>query len=908
MLTGLLNNAYLRQQVMTRLTEKAPGNSVPILPIEAAVTGGRSYWGWKRSGFLEFQERLLEELVVAAVWLFGVKVTSKMMDRVIERMQKKGMLKALYTEADWSRDFMRNYLPGKKTPSILISPLERFCNSFEGLTKTMKVKALKWGVAVALPLFLCGYAIPRLNQLKTEWILKTFYGNQAPHPPGGADQSKPRQPVHPRTLPYAPDKYALPHPAWQTAGYSRPAPARGWPVFQGEQPAFAPGASQSLEPFGPHRADNTPQPSGLPANGKVRFGLSPVKAMSALSQMGHLVSNTHYGEVLVVDVGVTGGRMWTAWPRSPFESFEYGARDAGSLFFYLMSVPLIMNWGSKLLNTSWMQKLTARFFPDEVGTVIHMDEQVSHRINQLLAKEMAGYPLTTEGLKAMLYGQAPKGLSSEAMVNIRNVLGQQLRRTNFEQFRKTLQQEMLAYATNPADARQSRKVLARAGQYLENLVGKNKVLTADQLEQFLKAVWGGEIAGLTEAQQYHLNTAAKHAFHHHAGLTAGQMKAVIRQAANGVAADPQLSKRIGEATRAGGDRVIASMLRRSLNLAQLANSLDDRMLAQAEAVARCVERAVIEGAPVEQYVSGQLSQVVAEYREAVAAQGQNAAKNAFRKRVATYIQRIEEALARPGGKLNGQMLEELAQLLEQNGRTFPKGFRWMQGPGLGHLAKKVRYVAPLVDENRAIHGILRHRVEETMAQLASAISKHANQHQLVEQYRGMIGRLFNGEARFSMMLTRSDPHFKEQMAHQMNGLLRGGLTWGQKAYSMALRIVNRMPLEAESFFNPHEFKNIKHTVDKYFNLVEKRLGGFLAKNNRSVLGSTTELMTGVLEPLAKYNARWRYGVLGVAWVVSMLGVGWLIPKLQYWMTKALTGRDTHPGLSAVQQRMGVQGH
>lgn len=899
MIPGILNNAYMRERIMTGFTEKSAGNVLPILPIEGAVTVGRTAWGWKRSGFLEAQERLIEEIVVAAVWLFGVKSVDKLVEKTIDNLQKKGRLKGLYTHADWSKDFMAMFLPGRKTPSIRLSPMERFVNNYGALMKNMSTKAVKLGIAVSVPLLTCGFVIPKLNQLKTEWILKKFYAGQG-HSPAAMHAKGPH-------LRFA-----------QAGGVTAPALVNNQPVSYATS-THAPQPFQFPEApslTGPSRYD-APQVPALNRLGTVpvaasvpRFGFSASKGAALISQMGHWINNTAYGEVLAVDAGITGGRMVTAWPRSKFESFEYGARDVGSLFFYLMSVPWIMNAGHKLLNSPSTNWLTQRFFGKNGGVAVKVDEQVVSRVNSMLVNklEAAGVKaVTPETLNKLLLGTPPQGLSPESLSQIYRNLGVQLRQTSYDGFSQLFEQEFLAYSKSPSEMKSAGRLLQQVQQHLQSRI-KGKAINAEQLQQFLNALWNqeGTFKHLTDAQRFHLSTAAKHAFQHRAGLTSAELEKTIRTVAGNASQgtrtlvlEDALKSRIGSATRTGGDKVVASALRRSLNAATLSNKFSHEAVSQLDTVVRSVERAVLEGTPIESFVKDHLQSVVREYDRFISTQGKSAKAGALSRQMA----QLKQALASEA-PISSRTLNKLVELLETNGRTGSKWLRWTKGPGMGHLAEEIRLVTPLLEDGVPLPKTLTHQVSKMMKTLIQTLPTNAPQMPLLQSYDDLIQGILKGKGRASILLTQSMansvPEFRQMLYGQIKGILHGGMKREDQIYNMALRALKRMPMEAESFFDHKETRKVKSLLDHYLSLVQQRLSN-VAKGRAL---TTKQFASEVLQPLAKTNAKWRYGTWGVALLASMWGVGVLIPKLQYWMTKTLTGSNEHPGLAAVSNKLG----
>lgn len=912
MLPGIFRHSYSADRWMTRLSNKAPGNETPILPIEGAVTGGRSFWGWMRNGFLEFQERFLEEITVAAVWLYGVKSMDKIMDRVIERRQEAGKLRGIYTGSDWSKGFLGHFSsPGKKSLSILLSPLERFSMDYSALRKTLKVKGVKWAIAIAVPLLLCGYVIPRLNRIKTEWIIKRFYSKPSNSKTKESSSSK----AHGAPLPQALPRFTAEQSGVRPVAIHQTSSSTAWntpPSGEQRMPDWYAASSASYHPYAKPRFGSRTSllpnedpsfPIGSrgekPGKSSPRFGFLSLSGLSLLSKAGHWVNNTPAGSVLVVDVGVTGGRMATAMKYSPFESLEYGARDAASLVFYLASVPWIMKGTSKFLESSWGRKITRKLLGQEMDCIIQLDAQVIRNLNEQIMKQIGKRPITKELFQSLL-----EGTGGESLQKARSVLGTRLRQASTAEFLELMKHELLAYGTSAEDTSRLRKLFEATEKHLQKTMKAGNLLSADQLESLLKKIMEkqGILGILTDADRFHLSTAAKMAFHQSAGLSeAGLTSTVLQSIPKELAAaeKTQLVGRLQQAARSGGDKVIASALRRSLLAANLTKALSHEAAKEAEILVRAVERSVIEGIPVNAFATRKLSHVVEEYRNFLKRFGGKAGEN---KTLLNTIERVSEAL-KSNGTLSRTTLEELAVLLEKNGRTLPRFLRWLQGPGLGHLAQDVRAVLPLVDQKIPLQELMNHHIRKTTTGFVKATASHPEQLQLISHYQKCVEVLLQGKGRASVLMTKTMPGFTEHLERQLSGILQGGLKNNDKLYDKALRILGRMPTQAESFFDPVERERIRKLIDPYLDRVTGRLHTYMEKHNLRAV-NTVELRNNILKSFAKQNAKWRYGVWGTALLISMLGVGLLIPKLQYFMTRALTGKNSHPGLEAITNKLG----
>lgn len=124
---------------------------LPIILLEACVTGGRTYHAYKRGGFVEARERGTEETLGAIFWLGGVQAFNKMGDAIGKKILK---VKNIDFDAleDSCRKPFKNYL--KENSKLTPKQLAAF--------KFTKVVA-----SVLLSNAVIGFIVPKLNQAIT---------------------------------------------------------------------------------------------------------------------------------------------------------------------------------------------------------------------------------------------------------------------------------------------------------------------------------------------------------------------------------------------------------------------------------------------------------------------------------------------------------------------------------------------------------------------------------------------------------------------------------------------------------------------------------------------------------------------------------------------------------------------
>lgn len=151
---NLINKINLQKTAKALSWFKDPANIVPIATIEAAVTIGRSYRGYKRGGKEELRERIFEESACGLVWLFGADLLRKGINKVGAKVlgNKVGNL-----NVDIGYDELRN-------------PFGTISKSLQKTTGIFKV-ASTIGSVLATTLFV-GFGLPKIKQKITEMLNK----------------------------------------------------------------------------------------------------------------------------------------------------------------------------------------------------------------------------------------------------------------------------------------------------------------------------------------------------------------------------------------------------------------------------------------------------------------------------------------------------------------------------------------------------------------------------------------------------------------------------------------------------------------------------------------------------------------------------------------------------------------
>ena len=131
---------------------------LPIVLLEAAVIGGRTYNAYDRGGFIEARERGTEEVVSSVFWLFGVQAFNMLGDKV-----GKKVLGLKDIDFEVGKDAVRN--PVKNYMQKIPKYDEKVLGAFK-LTKIIS--------SILLTNAIIGFVVPKINQAITRKYQKSL--------------------------------------------------------------------------------------------------------------------------------------------------------------------------------------------------------------------------------------------------------------------------------------------------------------------------------------------------------------------------------------------------------------------------------------------------------------------------------------------------------------------------------------------------------------------------------------------------------------------------------------------------------------------------------------------------------------------------------------------------------------
>ena len=283
-----ISNKGAREIVRTLADQDALASTILL---ETAVTGGRGYNAYKRSGAAELRERAFDDIVSAVFWMKGVDIFNKIGDKIGSHV-----LKLPTTDFDVGKDALRTpfknlvgNLSEKVTDPDMLKKLEK---------KLAIFKFSKIILSTLLATGFVGFALPKINQAITKKLM------------------------HKDTN----DKLSV----------SKNSKFKSKKDLKSDN-TYSQYISVSFDEFN--------RKIGL-KNNPVFKGISP----NTFTTVAHYLENNKICKLLSSDVGILTGRVTTA--RNKDEGLEYLFRDTASSFFYIASTPIIYSLLQKVTDSA----------------------------------------------------------------------------------------------------------------------------------------------------------------------------------------------------------------------------------------------------------------------------------------------------------------------------------------------------------------------------------------------------------------------------------------------------------------------------------------------------------------------------------------------------------------------------
>jgi hypothetical protein len=950
------------QKTMLAISKEGP--AAIVLP-EASVISGRTIAAGKRDGFLGAQERGPEEITVAIFWLYGVKLLAGMFDKYIRPRLFPGF----------------NHLPSKiawKNPwghpsHVDLTPQERFVRSAAELGKLVRIKTLRLLTSTGLVLGLVAWVIPKLNVWKTNWVIRHFYGNNI-QPNSAARQPEPEK-VRP-----LPDDTVLAPTRGSGLLPKTPATTFSTPTFNATTPQTftpslvspsltppslisSPSASPFPDPFSTPSAFPLAQPFSFPqptqagqisspppvfqnsawppvqqptttlptypmgfashkGASKLRFGFQ-VPGSALFQGLGHLIEQTAYGNVLVVDTGITTGRTTVAYQREPMEAPEKVFQEIASLYFYMLAQPHVMKFMSKfvidpIFGTSMlMEPVIARRMTELIQR--QLEEMAKHRPDLRNTLQHGNVPL--RAIEEIILGSAQK----DTLMQPAAWLGKAMRTASVEGgngFMPLLKLELQAILRNTAATETTHQQIQ---EYLAPLVSDG-TLSTKSLYRLLTAIQNrhGLFANLEGPEQANLTLAIKNAFRHTAGLpydlTGNSLEGPIANTLKQLSEPDRqaLLARMQRMARIDAWDQANTMLRRSLNVARehltatpetlpISEEIrtnwqveaakrgisqetlaTEKLLAHTEAMADWLDRVVSGKLTPEELIRSELADI-RELTHSLELQGEMKAllekPEAF---TANHLKQLAEALEKLQGQgtLDPFRKHRISQALN----------RAQTLNGIVNPAIRL----PAESAGKALFQLASENLADTVSTLSGSLKSEtpAEIRELLTHYRQAAEPLLRGTQGRLLSLSITDA--ESELNQKLKEILLGGLQNDSAFVRKAQEIIGQFTPDSREYASPEKRRALQESINLYTDRFLDR-----AREAAGDVGEKLIRWRPMMEKYGALNRNLNYFSRFLALGVAMYGLGILVPKLQFALTQKLTGRNENPGIAQAKQAAGL---
>jgi hypothetical protein len=371
----------------------------PALLDWGAVIPGRCTAAWQRDP-LEFQERLFDEVAVSMFWLWG----ANWMDTLFSQLQK-----ALPSLKHIRSDVGMGIYNGDSLIKNGLTPLERFSKNHTQALRMQGVRSGKTLLSVVTNFLIIALLIPRLNQLKTAWLVKHFY----------------KQP--------------------------QPATAKPTDLRLGNQSALvqqATHAEQAFHYLNAEKALNPAKHAPLKSSAPTFGGSGVANGVKSALKALEVVKSTDYGYILTGDGAMLAGRSYSAFTRPDVsrkdtvgEVREILWRDAVSSYLYLWGIPHMTKLASAVIQPFWrstthLEPMVGQMVLSQLAPLLN--QQKTPVTRQQLATWWKGQPISQavhdEWRTALTRVHQAEPFWERLALDIRHTMGS----TTWQQHRKKL--------------------------------------------------------------------------------------------------------------------------------------------------------------------------------------------------------------------------------------------------------------------------------------------------------------------------------------------------------------------------------------------------------------------------------------------------------------------------------------
>ncbi|MBY0403659.1 MAG: hypothetical protein K2X66_07145, partial [Cyanobacteria bacterium] len=134
------------------------------------------------------------------------------------------------------------------------------------------------------------------------------------------------------------------------------------------------------------------------------------------------------------------------------------------------------------------------------------------------------------------------------------------------------------------------------------------------------------------------------------------------------------------------------------------------------------------------------------------------------------------------------------------------------------------------------------------------------------------------------------------LLEKIDEFLLGGLVRDTEFMQEGVRLSGYLVEDTKQWMSPHRKATLKQEVEQYLKSFMKKVDGAPSET------LTPQWLEKELDAFYRLSRNVRYGANLFAILFGIFGLSYLIPKVQYWMTKTLTGKNEHPGIAAALKK------
>jgi hypothetical protein len=316
---------------------------------------------------------------------------------------------------------------------------------------------------------------------------------------------------------------------------------------------------------------------------------------------------------------------------------------------------------------------------------------------------------------------------------------------------------------------------------------------------------------------------------------------------------------------------VSTLWRRGVNLCRDSVGEHSTLMQQGEMLADWIDEAITKNLTISELLEQQL----------------NALKTSLQDR----------GLMQPGEALTSEKLRELQYSLHVQ-----------KGSGIRQLITQVTKMNTLLGSASSEHPLdsqIVERLESLLAEMLQNVAPDSSVRPILKSYQQLMHeRLHGTEGRlFSLAIPDDDV----MLDAKLKELLVGGLQNDATFLKNAQNIVGDLLTDRRNVKNPANIEKLRASMTTY----GEKLMDYLDKDIALAQKGLPKLVQwggseGPAEVFQKLNRNLNYMGRTISMAGAMLCLGILVPKMQYLITRKLTGTNENPGISSAERNLGIQ--